>query len=456
MPDCDLMIRGGRVVTPSGVISADVAVTGGHIAAVGLDLSSMAAAEEVDAVGLHVFPGGIDSHVHFNEPGRTEWETVATGSAALASGGYTAFVDMPLNSQPVTVDGESFDLKLEAATASSVVDFGLWGGLVPGSLEYLGELGERGVMGFKAFMCLSGIDEFPAADDYTLYQGMRRIARLGSILMLHAEAPGIVDVLARQAVAEGRTGPRDFIRSRPAVAESEAISRAIFWAEETACPIHIVHVSTARGVLMVREAQGRGVDVTCETCPHYLFFTEEDIERLGGVGKCTPPFRSAADRDALWRLLVDGTLPMVVSDHSPSSLDLKQGDDFFRLWGGISGCQSTRLLLLAAGPGRGLDLTAVAAVTARNEARRFGLPGKGEIAVGFDADLWLVDLSYQGVVRAEELLYRNPFSVHEGQPIRGRTVRTVVRGQTVFANGQVVSEPVGRLIKPSRAALPAN
>lgn len=444
------------MVTFSGVTTADVAVADGRVAALGLDLSPMTATEEVDAAGLHVFPGGIDSHVHFNEPGRTEWETIASGSSALAAGGYTAFVDMPLNSHPVTVDGESFDVKLEAATASSLVDFGLWGGLVPGSLDNLEPLVERGVIGFKAFMCFSGMDEFPAADDYTLYEGMRRIARLGSILLLHAEDAGIVDVLARRAIAEGRMGPRDFIRSRPVVAELQAISRAIFWAGETGCRIHVVHVSTARGVLMVREAQARGIDVSCETCPHYLFFTEDDIEWLGGFGKCAPPVRSTADRDGLWRLLVDGTLPMVVSDHSPSSLNLKRGDDFFKLWGGISGCQSTRQLLLASGPGRGLDLAAVATVTARNEARRFRLLGKGEIAVGFDADLWLVDLSYHGIVRAEELLYRNQFSVYEGRPAHGRTVRTMVRGQTVFEDGRAVSQPVGRLIVPPRAAGPAS
>jgi allantoinase len=385
------------------------------ITAVGPNLE--ADGEEIDASGLHVFPGGIDSHVHFNEPGRTEWETIANGSAALAAGGYTSFIDMPLNNLPVTTDGAAFDLKLEAMQRSSLADFGLWGGLVPGNLDRLGELHERGVIGFKAFMCPSGIDEFPASNKHVLQEGMHRIAQLGSILLVHAEDQEIIE---RQAVKAGGTGPRDFARSRPPEAEIDAIFRAIELAAETGCRLHVVHVSTAEGFLLIREAQERGVDVSGETCPHYLLYVEDDLQRLGGLGKCAPPFRSAADRDALW------DMPMVVSDHSPSTLDLKQGHDFFQLWGGISGCQSTRQLLLAHDQ---LDESQIVAITATNIAQRFGLTGKGDIAPGFDADLWLVDLEHRDVVRREDLLYRNQFSAHEGQKIRGRTVKTLVRGQ---------------------------
>jgi allantoinase len=438
-----MIIRGGTVVTASGVERADIAIAGDQITAVGLNLADDS--EEIDASGLHVFPGGIDSHVHFNEPGRTDWEDIAHGSAALAAGGYTTFVDMPLNCRPVTVDGPAFDLKLQAATASSLVDFGLWGGLVPGKLDQLEQLVRRGVMGFKAFMCPSGIDEFPACDDETLYEGMLQIARLDSILLLHAENPTMIG-----AATEGKTGPRDFIAARPADAELVAISTAIGIAREAGCRIHIVHVSTELGVHMVAEAQLLGVDASCETCPHYLLYTEEDVERLGGIGKCAPPFRTGQDRDGLWGLLADGTLKMVVSDHSPSTMELKRGDDFFKLWGGISGCQSTRQLLLAHAEEQSIDLPNIAAVTAANPARRFGLTRKGEVRVGFDADLWLVDLSHEGVVRNEDLLYRNPFSAHEGQPIRGRTVRTLVRGTTVFVDGKPAPERIGRLIRPER------
>ena len=402
------------------------------ITAVGANLD--ASEEEVDASGLHLFPGGIDSHVHFNEPGRTQWETIANGSAALGAGGYTSFIDMPLNNLPVTTDGAAFDLKLEAMKTSSLVDFGLWGGLVPGNLDRLEELHRRGVIGFKAFMCPSGIDEFPASNKHVLHEGMHRIAELGSTLLVHAEDQEIVE---RQTEKVHGRGPREFARSRPPQAEVDAIFRAIELAAETGCRLHVVHVSTADGARLIREAQERGLDVSGETCPHYLLYTEDDLSRLGGLGKCAPPFRTATDRDALWGM------PMVVSDHSPSTLDLKQGNDFFRLWGGISGCQSTRQLLLAQNQ---LDESRIAAVTSSNIARRFGLSGKGDIAPGFDADLWLVDLTQEDAVRREDLLYRNPFSVHEGQPIRGKTIRTLVRGQPVFVDGRPNTKPRGRLI----------
>ena len=422
-----MIIRGGTVVTSRGVEKADVAIAGDQIAAVGLNLTDDG--EEIEASGLHVFPGGIDSHVHFNEPGRTEWEDIAHGSAALAAGGYTSFIDMPLNNLPVTTDVAAFDLKLEAMKRSSKVDFGLWGGLVPGNLDRLEPLLRRGVMGFKAFMCPSGIDEFPACDTATLREGMARIAELGSILLVHAEDP------SRLGTPAG-TSARDFIWSRPADAELEAISLAIDMAGAAGCRLHIVHVSTASGAEIISEAQQRGIDVSGETCPHYLLYVEDDMERLGGIAKCAPPFRTALDRERLRRMLRDGRLPMVVSDHSPSTLALKQGDDFFKVWGGISGCQTTRRLLLA---NTDLELKDIAAVTATNVAARFGLTGKGDIAPGFDADLWLVDLSHDAVVRREDLLYRNPFSPHEGQKIRGRTVTTLVRGGAA----------IGKLIRPA-------
>jgi allantoinase len=431
-----MIIRGGTVVTARGVERVDIAIAGERIAAVGVNLADDG--EEIDASGLHVFPGGIDSHVHFNEPGRTEWEDIAHGSAALAAGGYTTFIDMPLNNLPVTTTAKAFELKLAAMRRSSRVDFGLWGGLVPGNLDELEPLVRRGAMGFKAFMCPSGIDEFPASDMVTLREGMKRIAALGSILLVHAEDP-------ERLLEPMGIGPLDFIRSRPPEAEISAIAQAIELAAATGCRLHVVHVSTAEGMHLIREAQQHGRDVSGETCPHYLLYVEEDLQRLGGAAKCAPPFRTAADREALW------TAPLIVSDHSPSTLALKQGDDFLKVWGGISGCQSTRPLLLAQNR---LDPADVAAVTATNIARRFGVEGKGDIAASFDADVCLVDLSYDGVVRKDELLYRNPFSAHEGQPVRGRTVQTLLRGQTIFADGKPTTTAIGRLVTPSKGDEP--
>jgi allantoinase len=403
-----VIVRGGRIVTARGVERADIAIEAGTITEIGADLGEQP--EEIDATGLHVFPGGIDSHVHFNEPGRTEWEDIAHGTAALAAGGYTCFVDMPLNNLPVTTTVEAFDLKLAAMRRASSVDFGLWGGLVPGNLDQLAPMVDRGALGFKAFMCPSGIDEFSASDERTLREGMKRIAELDSILLVHAEDP---------ALLREPNGPTagEFIASRPPEAEVSAIEMCVELSRDTGCRVHIVHISTAAGAALL------GGEVSGETCPHYLLYTSDDLERLGGLGKCAPPFRS--ERMAL--------LPIVVSDHSPSTLNLKQGGDFRAIWGGISGCQSTRQLLLA----MGLELATIAAVTSSNIARRFRIAGKGDVAAGFDADLWLVDLSYEGELRREDLLYRNPFSAHEGSTICGRTVRTLVRGRDAGPGAQL-------------------
>jgi allantoinase len=448
MSGYDLIVRNGTLVLPGGPAVVDVGIAGGSIAALEPELAG-GAAHEIDAAGLHVFPGVIDAHLHFNEPGRTEWEGFATGTRALAAGGTTAYFDMPLNAHPPTVDAASFDLKYAAACASSLVDFALWGGIVPGNLEQLDELAERGVVGYKAFMANSAIEDFAATDDLTLYEGMARAARLGRIVAVHAESDAITGGLARRAIADGRTGVRDFLASRPVVAELEAINRAVLFAEETGCALHIVHVSSGRGVALVAEARARGVDVTCETCPHYLVLTAEDVERLGAVAKCAPPLRPAAEREALWEHIADGTLPIVASDHSPAPASMKTGDNFFAIWGGISGCQTLLALLLTEGwEQRGLALHTIAALTAGNVAERFGLPTKGRLEMGGDADLALVDLTTTNALRREDLYYRHQHSPFVGVQLRGRVTRTLVRGVTVYDDGVFAEAPVGQLLKP--------
>lgn len=446
----DVLLRGGTVVTAESETLADVGIVDGRIAACAPDLEGTAT-EEIDASGLHVFSGVIDAHLHFNEPGRTEWEGFASGTRALAAGGATAYIEMPLNAHPPTLDAASFDLKLAAAQASSLVDFAFWGGLVPGNIERLDELAERGVIGFKAFMSNSGIDDFQAADDLTLYEGMRRAAHLRRIVAVHAENDGITSALAQRARQEGRTGVRDYLASRPVVAELEAIGRAILFAEETGCALHIVHVSTGRGVALVAAARSRGIDVTCETCPHYLALTEEDVERIGAVAKCAPPVRSAEEQAALWEALRAGDIPIVASDHSPSPPEMKSGTDFFAIWGGISGCQTLLNVLLTDGwERRNVPLSTLAAVTSVNVARRFGLrPAKGRIEPGADADLALVDLSGSHVLHSSDLLYRHQHSPYVGRTLRGRVVATLLRGTTIYRDGTIVSPPSGRLLTPS-------
>ncbi len=445
----DLLIRGATIVGAGVPGRIDVGVLDGLIGALGPELPGPAT-EEFDAGGLYLFPGVVDAHVHMNEPGRADWEGFATGTSALAAGGATAAIDMPLNSHPPTVTASAFDEKRRCLERSAFVDMALWGGLVPGGVDAMDELAACGVVGFKAFMCSSGIDDFPRVDDLTLYEGMSRAASLGLPVAVHAESEAITAGLAQRARAAGRIGMRDFLVSRPAVAELQAITRAIALARESGCSLHVVHVSTGRGVALVADARAHGVDVSCETCPHYLVLTEEDAEALGNVAKCAPPLRSREESNALWDALAGGTLPMVASDHSPAPWALKSAEDAFAVWGGISGCQTLLALLLSEGHrARGLDLDLIARVTSGYVARRFGLRGKGRIEPGADADLVLVDLGVSKKLSPDDLHYRHRHSPFLGRTLNARVARTLVRGRTVFADGRIVGPPAGRLLIPA-------
>jgi allantoinase len=429
----DLVVRGGTLV---GVGRADLAVLDGAIAAIGPELAG-GAARELDARGLHVLPGGLDPHVHFNEPGRTDWEGFATGTAALAAGGMTACFDMPLNSTPPTVDGAAFDAKVAAARVAARVDYGLWGGLVAGRLDRLEELAERGVVGFKAFMSASGIADFPAADDLTLLEGMAEAARLGLPVAVHAENDALTSGLAARALAAGRGSARDFAESRPLLAELDAVARAIGFASATGCALHVVHVSSGSGVGLVAQARAGGVDVTCETCPHYLVLGEADVEAIGAAAKCAPPVRDEPERAALWERMAD--VAFVASDHSPSPPELKAGS-FFAAWGGIAGCQTTLPVLLGE---RRLALEEIVRLLCVGAAERFRIPGRGRLEVGADADLALVDLAADHVLAADDLRYRHPVSAWVGRRLRARVVGTLLRGADPLSG-----PPAGRLLKP--------
>ena len=408
-----------------------------------------AAAQEIDARGLHVFPGLIDAHLHFNEPGRTEWEGAATGSRALAAGGGTLFFDMPLNSTPCTVNADAFDRKRAALAQSSITDFALWGGLVPGNVPEMEALADRGVVGFKAFLCDSGLPEFPRADDMTLLDGLREAARLGLPVAVHAESQEITQGLARRIGEQDRASVRAFLASRPVIAELEAIQRATLLAGEAGAKLHIVHVSSGRGVALAAEARAQGADVSIETCPHYLFFTEDDVERLGAVAKCAPPLRSSADQDALWTQLLAGIVNIVASDHSPAPPDMKSGD-FGRAWGGIAGVQSTLPVLLDRGHHcRELSLERISALTASEPAHRFCIHGKGKIAVGMDADLTLVDVLRSAQLQPKDLMQRHALSPYLGSTFRGSVERTIRRGETIFAAGQITARTGGKFVRPS-------
>jgi allantoinase len=441
----ELVIRGGALVTPVGTVTRDLGVDEGAIREIADELPG--GHDEIDARGLLVLPGAVDAHVHLNDPGRADWEGIASGTAALAAGGSTTAIDMPLNAHPPTVDAAAFDLKAARIAESAHVDLALWGGLVPGKVGRMEELAERGVVGFKAFMCASGIDDFAAADDETLLAGMREAARLGLPVAVHAESDAITSTLAARAVREGRTTIRDFLDSRPLEAELEAIERAIAMAAATGCSLHVVHVSSGPGVALVADARARGVDVTCESCPHYLLLSDEDAERLGAVAKCAPPLRPAAEREALWAALGSGALPMIASDHSPSPASLKQTANAFEAWGGIAGAQTLLGLTLDEGERRGIAFETLVSAVAGFPARRFALAGKGTLEVGADADLALVRPHTPWTLRAEDLRSRHRLSPFIGRSCRHRVVRTLLRGRTVQADGQIVAEPAGRVVR---------
>ncbi len=448
MPGFDLVIRNATIVLPSGLEQGNLAIADEKIVARGPKLAG-SAAETLDASALHLFPGVIDPHVHFNEPGRADWEGFSSGSRALVAGGATLFFDMPLNSSPPTIDAASFHQKAKLGEALSVADFALWGGLVPSNLDRLEELHACGVVGFKAFMSESGIEDFPCVDDATLYEGMKRAASFPSLVAVHAENNSITKIRALQAVAERRSSARDYLASRPVIAELEAINRAILFAADTRCALHIVHVSTGRGVRLVAEARSRGIDVSCETCPHYLLFREEDLERLGAVAKCAPPLRPQEDVEQLWSCLAAGLIDMVSSDHSPGLPAMKRGDNFFSVWGGISGCQTMFPALISEGVEKEkVTMPLLSALTSQNPARRFGVfPNKGSLEPGADADLTLINLYSSSILSAEKLFYRHQHSPFVGRKFDCTVVRTVIRGTTVYLNGKIVSAPKAKLVR---------
>ena len=445
-PSIDLIVRGGTVVGADGRRRADLAVAGGRVVAVEDELS-LPARDVVDATGLLVLPGAIDVHLHFNEPGHDAWEGAATGSRALAAGGGTLFFDMPLNSLPCTVNAREVDRKRAALEASSIVDFGLWGGLVPGSVPEMAGMAARGVVGFKAFMCDSGLPEFPRVDDETLLAGMREAARLGLPVAVHAEREEAVRVAAG---AWNGPGARAFLASRPIEAELEAVRTALDLARESGAKLHIVHMSSGRAVTLAVEARLTGTDVSIETCPHYLTFTDADVERLGVVLKCAPPLRPAHEQDLLWRHVLDGDVDIVASDHSPCEPAMKVAGDFRRSWGGIAGVQSTLSVLLEEGVARRrLALERVVSLVAARPAERFRIGAKGSLAAGRDADMVLLDPAAAGELDAPRLLQRHRMSPYVGRRFTGVIRRTIRRGETIYADGRIVAQSTGSFVCPS-------
>ncbi|OAZ44649.1 allantoinase [Microbacterium arborescens] len=443
-------MRAGRVFDGTAFVPAAVVVENGLVVAMLDEDAAVADAAEVRvAADAVLLPGLVDSHVHVNEPGRTEWEGFGSATRAAAAGGVTTIVDMPLNSIPPTTTAGALEVKRAAAAASAHVDVGFWGGAVPENLGELGPLHEAGVYGFKCFLAPSGVDEFGHLDRAQLRQAMGEIAALGSRLIVHAEDPELLG--ADGALGRGYDA---FLASRPATSEASAIDAVIEAARATGGRAHILHLSDARSLPAIRAARADGIDLTVETCPHYLTIIAEEIPDGASEFKCCPPIREASNRDLLWEGIVDGTIDAIVSDHSPSTVDLKRaGDgDFGLAWGGISGLQVGLSAVWTEARERGIPLETILPLFTTGPAVVAGL-AIGRIAVGAPAHLAVFAPDDVVRVDARELRHRNPISAYDGRVLTGRVRRTWLRGEVVFEAGVDVADamdaagvPGGRLL----------
>ncbi|MBV9324310.1 MAG: allantoinase AllB [Chloroflexi bacterium] len=445
----ELIVRNGTLVTPRSTYAADIAVDGGRfveIAAPG-GLQSRAADDEYDAAGQFVLPGVIDGHVHFREPGLEYKEDWTSGSRAAVMGGVTTVLEMP-NTLPTTSTAELVAHKRRLAESKAYCDFGLFGLVAQDNLQHLVPMAEAGVVGYKCFLGET-TGHIPPPDDGTLLEAMRAVSSTGLRMGFHAENNAIMQHHIRQLKAAGRHDPMAHLDSRPVAAELEAIQRAALFARLSGIPIHIFHLSSRQGLATVDEWRLKGIDVTCETTPHYCFLTSEFMHTLGSLLRMNPPVREPGHADALLRGLVEGRIDAIATDHSPHTLQEKLNDDIWQATSGFAGVEtSVRLFLTyAVNVGR-MRLQDYARVASEGPARTWGLyPRKGAIEVGSDADLTIVDLERQGVIEAARLHGKNNHTPFEGRRTTGQAVATIVRGHIVMRDGQLVGAARGRMVE---------
>ncbi|MFI8297480.1 allantoinase AllB [Streptomyces nigra] len=441
MSDVELVLRSTRVITPEGTRPASVAVAAGKITAVlPYDAGVPSGARLEDLSDDVLLPGLVDTHVHVNDPGRTEWEGFWTATRAAAAGGITTLVDMPLNSLPPTTTVDHLRVKRKTAADKAHVDVGFWGGALPGNTGDLRPLHEAGVFGFKAFLSPSGVDEFPHLEQDQLARSLAEIASFGGLLIVHAEDPHHLDA------APQRGGPRyaDFLASRPRDAEDTAIARLIDQARRLDARVHVLHLSSADALPLIAEARRDGVRITVETCPHYLTLTAEEVPDGASEFKCCPPIREAANQDLLWHALADGTVDCVVTDHSPSTADLKT-DDFATAWGGISGLQLSLAAVWTEARRRGHGLEDVVRWMSTRTAELVGLGQKGAIEAGRDADFAVLAPDAAFTVDPAALQHRNRVTAYAGRTLHGVVRSTWLRGERIYSDGEFTG-PKGRLL----------
>jgi allantoinase len=444
------VIRSERVVTPEGIAPRSVHIRDGVITAVrGYD-DLPSGANVYDAKKSVVMPGLVDTHVHINEPGRTEWEGFETATRAAAAGGVTTLIDMPLNSIPATTTVAALEAKRKAARRKCWVNVGFWGGVVPGNTGELGGLYRAGVFGFKCFLVPSGVPEFEHVTEKDLRAALPTLAALRAPLLVHAELPGHIEDAAKRLAKADRTRYATYLSSRPPEAEYEAIALMIRLCREFGVPVHIVHLSDANAIGALRRAKKEPLPISVETCPHYLFFSSREVPRLTTEFKCAPPIREKDNRDRLWYGLLKGTIDMVVSDHSPSLPEMKCLDsgDFLRAWGGISSLQLGLSAMWEKSIGHKLSLTRLLHCMTSAPARLAALENrKGAIAAGYDADIvvWNSDKRFR--VTPATLHHRHKLTPYRGKFVRGQVEATFLRGDLIYDRGGFLGAPRGALLR---------
>ena len=442
----ELVLRSRRTVFPDGERAAAVAVNGGVITAIASYDAELPAIEDHDLGERALLPGLVDTHVHVNEPGRTDWEGFASATRAAALGGVTTLIDMPLNSLPPTLDPAALIVKRKSAQDQCFVDVGFWGGVVPGNVDQLAPLHAKGVFGFKCFLADSGVPEFPPLNVRELEEAMRIVAEIDSLLIVHAEDAETLEH------APGHAGPgyADFVASRPPEAETTAVAAVIEAARRTGARAHILHLASSAALPMIARAKAEGVRITAETCPHYLTFSAETISDGATDHKCCPPIRGREDRERLWAALGEGLIDCVVSDHSPCTAELKRLDsgDFAQAWGGIASLQLGLSAVWTGARERGFTLVDVVDWMARRTADLAGLAHKGRIAVGCDADFVVFDPDARLTVDPKKLAHKNQVTPYAGMDLHGVSMATYLAGKPVAVD----ERPAGRLLTMTKGS----